>query len=198
MSTQFGPVTDAALRETAKRLDEPGAVVFCGFPGAGKSTAARYLASLSGAVILDKDRFAPEVEESVMGVLTHPHDRDSDVYKSVVAPHIYTGLIRTGLRVAAKCPVVLDAPFLSTIQQASNHGTSLRERLCAIADLDEPVPVTTIWIDSAHADIRTRMHDRGFERDAGKLADWDAYRTGVLDSGLRELACSVVDLVIAN
>ncbi|WP_157117669.1 AAA family ATPase [Nocardia vaccinii] len=198
MSLDLGSTTQAALRQCAEYLDGSGAIVCCGFPASGKSTTARFLASLTDAVVLDKDRYAHDLEVSVMTVLTQPHDRDSDVYKSVVAPHIYAGLIRTGLTVAAKCPVVLDAPFLTTIQHAADHGTSLREHLLAIADLDEQVPVTTVWIDSTHADIRARMRERGLDRDAGKLADWDAYRTAVLDSGLRDLACSVVDLVIMN
>ncbi|MGF6897538.1 putative kinase [Nocardia sp. GAS34] len=198
MPIELAPMTQAALRRCAEYLDGPGAIACCGFPASGKSTTAQFLASLTDAVVLDKDQYAHDLEVSVMSVLTQPNDRDSDVYKSVVAPHLYSGLIRTGLRVAAKYPVVLDAPFLGTIQQAADHGTSLREHLCTIANLDEPIPVTTVWIDSTQAEIRARMHERGFARDAGKLTDWDAYRTGVLDSGLRELACSVVDLVIAN
>ena len=198
MSIELGPATQAALRQCAEYLDGCGAIVCCGFPASGKSTAARFLASLTDAVVLDKDRYADDLEVSVMSALTQPHDRDSDVYKSIVAPHIYTGLIRTGLTVATKYPVVLDAPFLSTIEHAADYGTSLREHLCTIADLPAPGPVTTVWIDSTQADIRARMRERGLDRDAGKLADWDAYRSGVLDSGLRELARSVVDLVIVN
>lgn len=198
MCWTLGAPARTALRHCAERLDGSGAIVLCGFPASGKSSAAQFLTTLTDAITLDKDRYAHDLEVSVMSVLTQPHDRDSDVYKTVVAPHIYTGLIRTALTVAAKHPVVLDAPFLGAIQQAADHGTTLREHLHTIADLDTPAPVTTIWIDATPNDIRTRMHARGLERDAGKLADWDTYRTTVLDNGLRELAHSVVDLVIAN
>ncbi|WP_406279115.1 hypothetical protein OH799_11415 [Nocardia sp. NBC_00881] len=42
------------------------------------------------------------------------------------------------------------------------------------------------------------MISRGAERDDPKLADWAAYESGVLDSGIRELAHAVVDIVIDN
>lgn len=56
----------------------------------------------------------------------------------------------------------------------------------------------TVWIDSSAAQIRERMIARDAERDAPKLADWDGYRSKVLDSGLREIAHAVVDFVIDN
>jgi hypothetical protein len=56
----------------------------------------------------------------------------------------------------------------------------------------------TVWIDSPAEQIRQRMIARGSARDAPKLADWPAYRSGVLDSGIRELAHTVCDLVIDN
>jgi hypothetical protein len=55
-----------------------------------------------------------------------------------------------------------------------------------------------VWIDSSAAQIRERMIARGAERDAPKLADWDTYRSKVLDSDLREIAHAVADVVISN
>ncbi|WP_406276877.1 hypothetical protein OH799_06895 [Nocardia sp. NBC_00881] len=42
------------------------------------------------------------------------------------------------------------------------------------------------------------MTHRRAERDNPKLADWPAYQADVLDSGVRELAHTVVDIVISN
>ncbi|WP_131816832.1 AAA family ATPase [Nocardia salmonicida] len=57
--------------------------VLCGFPATGKTTAARLLADLVDLVVLDKDTFAPRLEESVMAELTgNPHD----LYRRVVSP----------------------------------------------------------------------------------------------------------------
>ncbi|MEU2258400.1 AAA family ATPase [Nocardia xishanensis] len=166
-------------------------------PSVGKSTAAGYLARVLGTSVLDKDRFAPLLEASVMARLTgDPYDRDSEVYRAVVAPGIYDGLIRTGLTLAPVFPVVLDAPFLSTIRDAAERGMRLSEHLRTYTELPESVPVVTVWLDLTATVIRSRMLERGAERDAPKLADWEAYRTGVLDSGVRDLAPALCDLVV--
>ncbi|WP_194290018.1 AAA family ATPase [Nocardia macrotermitis] len=47
----------------AEHLDDgPAAIVCCGFPASGKSTTARFLAELTDAVVLDKDRYADDLE----------------------------------------------------------------------------------------------------------------------------------------
>ncbi len=77
-------------------------------------------------MVLDKDQLAPVLEESVRRRPTgDPFDRDSDTYRELVAPGIYDSLIRTGLTVAARQPVVLDAPFLSTVRAAGAAGLPL-------------------------------------------------------------------------
>ncbi len=195
----FPAGTEAALRECARRLDGAGVLVVSGFPASGKTTAARFAAAVAGATVLDKDSYAPGLEDAVMAALTGDRfDRDSDVYHSVVAPHLYAGLVRVGVTVGARHPVVLDAPFLALIRQAADAGISLREQLLTVAEVTEPVPVTTVWLDAPTEEIRARMTARGAERDTGKLADWDTYQAAVLDSGLRDLAHSVVDHVIPN
>ncbi|MFD8249664.1 AAA family ATPase [Nocardia sp. NPDC059691] len=188
-----------ALRDAVTGLHDWGAIVVAGFPASGKSTAAAYLADVLGAPVLDKDRFAPVLEESVMQTLTgDPHDRDSETYRTLVGPGIYDGLIRTGLTVAATHPVVLDAPFLSTIRQAAAREMPLSDHLRDYTGLAESVPLVTIWLDATAPLIRARMIARGAERDAPKLANWETYRTEVLDSGVRALAHTFCDHVIAT
>ncbi|AFU02825.1 AAA family ATPase [Nocardia brasiliensis] len=187
------------LASAAAALPDPGLVVVCGFPASGKSTAANWYAAQRGAVVLDKDAFVPRLECDVMTRLTgDPYDRDSEVYRSVVSPGIYEGLTRTGFRIGTAHNVVLDGPFLSVIRAASAANRSLAQQLRVITEVSDAVAVQTIWIDSSAALIRARMLSRGAERDAPKLADWDAYRKDVLDSGIREIAHRVVDIVIAN
>ncbi|MGW4718191.1 AAA family ATPase [Nocardia sp. NPDC004260] len=199
LSTALPQPVAGALRDAVTGLHSCGAVVVAGFPGSGKSTAAAYLANVLGAPVLDKDRFAPLLEQSVMRKLTgDPHDRDSDTYRTLVGPGIYDGLIRTGLTVAATHPVVLDAPFLSTIRHAATREMPLRDHLRDYTGLPESVPLVTIWLDAAEPVIRARMIARDAERDAPKLADWEIYRKEVLDSGVRALAHAFCDLVIAT
>ncbi len=113
--------------------------------------------------MLDKDRFAPLLEESVMGRLTGDRfDRDSDTYRSLVAPGIYDGLIRTGLTLAAAFPIVLDAPFLSTIRDVAAREMRLDHYLRASTGVTEAVPVVTVWLDTSPAVIRSRMLVRRF------------------------------------
>ncbi|WP_433678314.1 AAA family ATPase [Nocardia sp. CA-119907] len=174
-----------------------GAVVLCGFPASGKSTAAQHLAALTSAVVLDKDTLAPMLEQSVMARLTgDPFDRDSEIYRSVVAPGIYDSLIGTGLVVAQRHPVILDAPFLSPIREASAAGVLLGQYLRARSGATDDLPVVTVWLDSAPEVIRGRMVARGAQRDHPKLTNWVAYDRDVLAGGVRELAHTVCDVVI--
>jgi predicted kinase len=185
------------LGDAVGGLGSCGAVVVCGFPASGKSAAADFVARVLGTAVLDKDRFAPLLEETVMARLTGDRfDRDSDTYRTLVAPGIYDGLIRTGLTLASAFPIVLDAPFLSTIRDAASRGMRLSEHLRVYTGVGEAVPMVTVWLDTTPAVIRSRMLLRRAERDAPKLADWDAYHANVLGSGVRELADTLCDLVI--
>ncbi|MFE4457833.1 AAA family ATPase [Nocardia tengchongensis] len=120
---------NAALDQLADHA-RTGVTVVCGFPASGKSTAARYLADITNAVIIDKDAFAPDLEESIMAELTgNPFDRDSASYMRVVNPHIYSAFIHQAFVVANHVPVIVDAPFIGHVQAAAGRGLSLRPHL---------------------------------------------------------------------
>ncbi|WP_433661101.1 AAA family ATPase [Nocardia sp. CA-128927] len=189
----------AALADASEALTDHGVLVMCGFPGSGKSTAAAWVAAQAGAYVLDKDDFASRLERDVMGALVgDPSDRNSELYWSVMVPGIYEGLIRTGLGIAVHHPIVLDGPFLSVIRQAADAGLSLGQHIRAVAQAPDSLVVHSVWLDSSAVQIKQRMITRGAERDRGKLADWETYRQNVLDSGTREIAHTVVDVVISN
>ncbi|MFE3028456.1 AAA family ATPase [Nocardia tengchongensis] len=172
--------------------------VVCGFPASGKSTAARYLADITDAVIIDKDTFAPDLEESVMAELTgNPFDRDSATYMRVVNPHIYSAFIHQAFAVASRVPVIVDAPFIGHVQAAAGRRLSLSDHICSRVSMTPP-PIRTVWISSHPNQIRERMSDRAAERDAGKLADWQTYRANILDSDIEDSARTVVDYVVQN
>ncbi|WP_282779148.1 MULTISPECIES: AAA family ATPase [unclassified Nocardia] len=175
-----------------------GVTVICGFPASGKSTAAKYLAAIIDAVIIDKDSFAPDLEESVMTELTgNPHDKDSATYMRVVNPHIYAAFVHQALMVGHRVPVVVDAPFLGHVQTAAARGLSLSEQITSSTSLPAP-PVRTVWVSAHPLQIRERMTHRGAHRDSGKLANWDDYRANVLESGVEDAARTVVDYVARN
>lgn len=182
-----------ALADTART----GVTVVCGFPASGKTTAARFLAELVDAVIIDKDTFAPELEESVMVALTgDPYDRDSSAYTRVVHPHIYTALVRQALSVGHHAPVIIDAPFLSHVRTAADRGIRLSELISASATRRPAPAVRTLWVAASTDQIRQRMEQRGAPRDASKLADWRTYRSDVLEAGMEDAVQATVDHVI--
>nr|WP_280422814.1 AAA family ATPase [Nocardia carnea] len=187
------------LVQAAVSIQDAGIVCICGYPASGKSSAARFLADRTNAVVLDKDHLAPMLEESVMRRLTNrPFDRDCSEYVEVVAPGIYDSLIKTGFNVARHHPVICDAPFLSTVRAAAAAAVPLSTYLREYVTAEESLPVTTIWIDSPTSQIRQRMITRGAARDNPKLTNWHRYRSSVLESGIREIARTVCDVVIDN
>ncbi|MFB8001530.1 AAA family ATPase [Nocardia sp. NPDC056000] len=193
---QLPSETIAALNQAIINFTT-GVVVVCGFPASGKSTAARYLASALGAIVFDKDGFAPKLEESVMTELTgNPHDRDSATYRRVVGPNIYDALVRNAALVGCHHPVVVDAPFLEYTSYALDSKTTLSEYVRSQSG--QTVEVRTVWMSAKPDEVRERMISRGAERDLPKLADWSAYRSEVLDSGLGTEAEKAVDVFIVN
>ncbi|MEU6584017.1 hypothetical protein [Nocardia sp. NPDC046763] len=65
----LGDATRDALLRGADGLS-PGLVVASEFAAAGKSSVSRWLALQFGALVMDKDSFAPALEQAVMSELT--------------------------------------------------------------------------------------------------------------------------------
>ncbi|MFE3447063.1 AAA family ATPase [Nocardia sp. NPDC059180] len=192
----FSPTAHQTLRDLAAHASS-GVTIVCGFPAAGKTTATRLLAELVDPVVLDKDTFAPRLEESVMAELNgNPHDRDSDLYRRVVSPHLYAALVQQAVTIARRCPVVVDAPFLGYITAAGEQERRLSDYIRTIAG-DDAV-IRTVWVETDTTQIRERMALRGAERDRPKLADWQTYRANVLDSGLAHTGPRVTDYRVTN
>ncbi|MGC4989960.1 AAA family ATPase [Nocardia salmonicida] len=184
--------------EQLATIHTDGVTVVCGFPAAGKSTATGVLSRLLNAVVLDKDRFAPRLEESVMAELTgNPYDRDSDLYRRLVSPHLYHALVQQAFTIAEQCPVVIDAPFLGYINTAAQQGIRLADYVRSITET-VGIPIRTVWVSTDADRLRDRMQQRGAERDEPKLSDWTSYRDSVLRSGLAEAGPAVTDHVIVN
>ncbi len=177
-----------------------GVTLFSGYPASGKSTVTRRLVELAGRdlLIIDKDTFAPSLEEAVMGELVgNPHDRDSETYMRVVNPNIYAAILRAALTAGQHTHVLIDAPFLGHIRAAAEAGISLAEHIGAITPVPTPL-IRTVWVATEPETIRYRMGIRGAERDRGKLDDWTTYQSTVLENGTAEMARSTVDFIIQN
>ncbi|MFE6925911.1 hypothetical protein ACFVAV_33210 [Nocardia sp. NPDC057663] len=91
---------------------------------------------------------------------------------------------------------MVDAPFLGYISAAGEQGQRLSEYIRTIAGGD--TTIRTVWVGTDTTQLRERMAHRGAERDQPKLADWETYRTSVLDSGLARTGPRVVDYLVTN
>ncbi|MEV6336662.1 hypothetical protein AB0M12_18325 [Nocardia vinacea] len=126
-----------------------------------------------------------------------PGSGDGVDYMRVVNPHVYTAFVNEALSVGHRVPVIVDAPFIGHIREAAKQGRSLSDYIRSTATTPAP-SVQTVWISADPNQIRERMARRGAPRDVGKLANWEAYRSDVLESGIDAAAKTVVDHVVRN
>lgn len=173
-------------------------LVHCGYPAAGKSTAAVQDAARLGALLVDKDGANPCESEMSALLAEGPDDRDSDRYVELVYPHTMMMVGSLVRRVsAAGVPVVVDAPLLSEAGAAVVSGVPLSAVLGELWGVGDSVSVVTVWHE-VDPDVQFgRMMARGLRSDVPKLANWSGYQ-GVLDAqvvdrvGVRD----VVDVVV--
>ena len=143
------------------------ATIVCGNAGVGKSTLGTKLAREQRAVLLDIDTCTERLARLVLeGHGLDPDDRDSPDYKRLLREPVYESLFDIAVANLPHAPVVIVGPFTSERRDAT-WPARLRERLAA--------PVEIVYVRCALDERRRRIVARGNPRDAGKLANWDAY-----------------------
>jgi predicted kinase len=140
-------------------------VLLSGWPGSGKSTVGRTLASRLSAALVDQDTVTGPLV-SVVADLVGVHDLDDDRLARPTRDARYetiAAVAEENLQVGI--PVVLVAPF-SRERRDPNAWEALDARLRAAGG--SPL---LVWLQLEPAAVVSRLRARGAERDLAKLAD---------------------------
>lgn len=151
---------------------QPLSVTFVGgFAGSGKSEFARFLSTVTGWAILDKDTLTrPMVEQLLLSFGGDINDRQSEVYQAKVRPFEYRCLMDAAIEnLSCRVSTVITAPFLrefddtAWMQRVRNRCSQFNASLAVV------------WVKCDIESMYDYLAHRGAARDAWKLSNWDEY-----------------------
>lgn len=156
-------------------LRSPSITLVGGFAGSGKSEFARFLASVTGWAVLDKDTITrPLVEQLLLSIGGDINDRHTELYRTKVRPFEYRCLLNAvEENLACGISTVVAAPFLrefddtSWLQRAENR---LRRY---------GATMSVVWVKCDVQSMYDYVAHRGAARDAWKLSNWEEYLTTI-------------------
>lgn len=146
----------------------PEVLLVGGYAGSGKTELGRIIVRRTHWPMLDKDSTTrPVVEAALTTIGLSPHDRESDIYRTVIRPAEYEALMM-GMEENLECGTscVITAPFV--IEFADPAWCERTQSLIASHGGTARFVWVACDVDTMHSYIRKR----GAARDAAKLADW--------------------------
>jgi predicted kinase len=141
--------------------------------GSGKSTLSALIAERTGAAYLDKDSLATPFTEALLEQAgADRHERDgNEFYQSVIMGLEYSALLQVaGDNLRLGNSVVLDAPFVRYFPDPAFLEAAARRHRWP-----DGVEAIVIHVAVEGNRVKERVEDRGYQRDAWKLAHWDEF-----------------------
>lgn len=159
----------ADRRHTGHR--DANLVLVAGFAGSGKTEFAKFLSSVTGWALLDKDVLTrPLVESMLIALGGDPNDRHSEIYRTEVRPVEYRCLANaTFANIDNGISTVVTAPFLAEV--ADPHWLRRLMHRCATANAHLEI----VWVGADPETMHTYLQKRDAARDTWKLNHWDDY-----------------------
>ncbi|HET9257525.1 MAG TPA: helix-turn-helix domain-containing protein [Pseudonocardiaceae bacterium] len=160
-----------AYRQQRRTAGPLCVVLVGGFPGSGKSEFARFLSSVTGWTILDKDTVTRALAERVLLACGEdPNDRHSAFYTEQVRPFEYRSLL-DAMTENLRCGVstVVTAPFLREFRD-TEWVKRIRNR-CATYG----ARLSVVWMSCDKESMHDYIVFRGAARDSWKISNWQEY-----------------------
>ncbi len=155
-------------RSTAEALC---VVLVGGFTGSGKSEFSRFLSSVTGWTIVDKDTITRAlVERLLLAYDGDVNDRHSTLYMEHVRPFEYRCLmdamtenLRCGVSTVVTGPFVREFADMGWMTRVRNRCAAYRARL------------SVVWMNCDEESMHDYIAFRGAARDSWKLNNWQDY-----------------------